>query len=129
SVEVTQLELEEGILLLLHWTKRLEVGTSLDQAQAEDRAAAERIVREMDGLPLALVQAAAYVEETGCGLEEYLRLYGTHRKDLLARHSRYVFNYPDTVATTWSLSFAQVEQHSPAAAEVLRFCAFLAPDA
>jgi tetratricopeptide (TPR) repeat protein len=33
------------------------------------------------------------------------------------------------VATTWSLSFQQVEQANPAAADVLRLCAFLAPDA
>jgi tetratricopeptide (TPR) repeat protein len=33
------------------------------------------------------------------------------------------------VATTWSLSFAQVEQNNPAAADLLRLCAFLAPDA
>jgi tetratricopeptide (TPR) repeat protein len=33
------------------------------------------------------------------------------------------------VATTWSLSFQQVEQQSPAAADVLRLCAFLAADA
>ncbi|GAC1436084.1 MAG: hypothetical protein PVSMB2_03510 [Ktedonobacteraceae bacterium] len=30
--------------------------------------------------------------------------------------------------TTWSLSFQQIEQQSPAAADMLRLCAFLAPD-
>jgi tetratricopeptide (TPR) repeat protein len=83
----------------------------------------------MDGLPLAIVQAGAYVEETGCSLADYQRLYATHRKELLARHSRLMLDYPETVATTWSLSFQQVEQQSPAAADVLRLCAFLAPDA
>ena len=38
-------------------------------------------------------------------------------------------DHPDPVATTWSLSFEKVEQANPAAAELLRFCAFLAPDA
>ena len=80
-------------------------------------------------MPLALVQAGAYVEETGCSLADYLRLYATHRKDLLARRSRLLLDYPETVATTWSLSFQQVEQQSPAAADMLRLCAFLAPDA
>src|SRR5205085_502200 len=94
-----------------------------------DRAAAERIVKEMDGLPLALVQAGAYVEETGCSLMDYLSLYATHRKELLARRSGLTLDYPETVATTWSLSFQLIEQQSSAAAEVLRFCAFLAPDA
>jgi tetratricopeptide (TPR) repeat protein/transcriptional regulator with XRE-family HTH domain len=129
SIEVEQLTLQEGVSLLLRWTKLLDLDAPLARAQAADRTAAERIVREMDGLPLALVQAAAYVEETGCSLEDYLRLYATHRKELLARHSRLMLDYPETVATTWSLSFQRVEHQSPAAADVLRLCAFLAPDA
>jgi tetratricopeptide (TPR) repeat protein/DNA-binding XRE family transcriptional regulator len=129
SVEVEQLTPQEGTLLLLRRTKLLAMDAPLDQAQAADRAAAERIVRETGGLPLALVQAGAYVEETSYSLAEYLRLYATHRKDLLARRSRLFGDYPDTVATTWSLSFQQVEQESPAATDLLRLCAFLAPDA
>ena len=87
-------------MLLLRWTKLLDIDTPLEQARAADRAAAERIVKEMDGLPLALVQAGAYVEETGCSLMDYLNLYATHRKELLARRSGLVLDYPETVATT-----------------------------
>src|SRR5580692_1602605 len=36
--------------------------------------------------------------------------------------------HPDPVATTWALSFEKIEKASPAAAELLRFCAFLHPD-
>jgi tetratricopeptide (TPR) repeat protein/DNA-binding XRE family transcriptional regulator len=129
SIEVEQLTLQEGTLLLLRLTKLLDKDSSLDKAQAEDRAAAERIVEEMDGLPLALVQAGAYVEETGCSLADYLRIYATHHKELLVRHSRLMLDYPKTVATTWSLSFQHIEQQGSAAADVLRLCAFLAPDA
>ncbi|HLJ36204.1 MAG TPA: tetratricopeptide repeat protein, partial [Ktedonobacteraceae bacterium] len=129
SIEVEQLSVQEGTLLLLRWSKRLPMDASLDQVSVADRAAAERIVREMDGLPLALVQAGAYIEETGCSLEDYLRFYATHRKELLARRGRLLRGYPETVATTWSLSFQQVEQESPAAADVLRLCAYLAADA
>lgn len=128
SIEVEQLNLHEGTLLLLRWTKRLSIDTPLEQAQPADRAAAELIVQEMAGLPLALVQAGAYIEETGCSLTDYLSFYVTHRKDLLARRSRFLLDYPDTVATTWSLSFQQIEQESSVAANVLRLCAFLAPD-
>src|SRR5205807_10299868 len=75
--------------------------------------------------------AGAYVEETGCGLVEYWQLYKTHRQKLLARgkHRKlHATNYPFSVATTWSLSFQKVEQTNPAAAELLRLYAFLAPD-
>src|SRR5438445_13431867 len=118
---------KEGDMQMLHRSKEQDMDPPLSQPQAEARAEALRIVREMDGLPLALVQAGTYVEETGCSLADYLRLYATHRTDLLARRSRLFLDYPETVATTWSLSFQQVEQANPAAAELLRFCAFLAP--
>lgn len=129
SMEVEQLSEQDGALLLLRWTRLLDMEASLDSARAEDLAAAKRIVREMDGLPLAIVQAGAYMEETGCGLEDYLHLYETYRKDLLSRRSLLISDYPETVATTWSLSFQQVEQASALAANVLCLCAFLAPDA
>ncbi|HJT59521.1 MAG TPA: FxSxx-COOH system tetratricopeptide repeat protein [Ktedonobacteraceae bacterium] len=129
SVEVQQLGVHDGSLLLLRWTKRLNTNASLDEALPADRAAAERIVKEMDGLPLAIVQAGAYIEETGCGLEDYLSIYAKHHKDLLAQSSDLILDYPETVATTWALSFEQVKKESAAAAELLYLFAFLAPDA
>jgi hypothetical protein len=33
------------------------------------------------------------------------------------------------VATTWALAFQTIEQSNPAAIELMRLCAFLAPDA
>jgi len=128
SIEVEKLTLKEGTLLLLRASKRVDPQASLEQAKTEDRAVAERIAREMDGLPLALVQAAAFIDETGCSLAHYLNLYATHRKELLARRGNLMLDYDETVATTWSLSFQQIEQQSPAAIVVLRVCAFLAAD-
>ncbi len=130
SIKVEKLNLEEGALLLLRASKRLDKDVPLTEAKAEDRAVAEQIALEMDGLPLALVQAAAFIDETGCSLAYYLRLYATHRKELLVRPSNLMLNYyTKTVATTWSLSFQHIEQESPSAANLLRVCAFLAPDA
>ena len=68
-------------------------------------------------------QAAVYVEETGCGLSGYLDLYRNHAPKLLRRRGMLVFDYPESVATTWALSFEKIEEASPAAAELLRFCA------
>lgn len=129
SIAVERLNTQDGTLLLLRWTKHLTGDASLDQVPDVDRAAAERVVETMDGLPLAIVQAAAYMEETGCTPADYLRIYETHHKDLLAHRSDLVLDYPDSVATTWSVSFKLVEQQNPAAADVLRLCAFLAANA
>jgi tetratricopeptide (TPR) repeat protein len=92
------------------------------------RAQAEAIVKEMAGLPLALEQAGAYLDETGFGLSGYLTLYQQHRADLLKHKGRLSPEYPHTVATTWSLAFQQVEQANTSAANLLRLCAFLDPD-
>jgi hypothetical protein len=119
----------EGTLFLLHRAKMLAEDAFLDQASEEQLAGAEAIVIEMDFLPLALDQAGAYIEEIGCSLSAYLDLYRMHRKELLQRRSRLSTDYPETVATTWSLSFQKVEQANVAAADLLRLCAFLEPDA
>ncbi len=127
-VDVEKMGKDEGALLLLRRARILAQTAALEQATPKDRAGAEAIVAAMDGLPLALDQVGAYLQETSAPLTDYLRLYERRRADLLARRGRLPPGHPDTVATTWSLSFQQVEQANTAAAELLRLCAFLAPD-
>lgn len=129
SLPVEELDEEEGMLLLLRRARVLASHEELASATPTERALAQTIVQELDGLPLALDQAGAYLEETGCSLADYLQLYHQRRHDLLTRRSMLVSDYPHTVASTWALSFEQVEQSNPAAAELLRLCAFLAPEA
>jgi tetratricopeptide (TPR) repeat protein len=129
ALPVEKMERFEGIQLLLRRAKLLALGEPLDSVSAAVRTVAQQLVEELDGLPLALEQAAAYIEEIGCTPAEYLALFHRHRLALLKRPSTLSSEYPHTVASTWALSFAQVEQVSPAAAELLRVCAFLHPDA
>ena len=88
-----------------------------------------QISEELGGLPLALDQAGAYIEETSCSLSDYLSLYRTRRAEVLKERGGLTGDHPDSVATTWSLSFQRVEEKNAAAADLLRLCAFLAPDA
>src|SRR5450755_1249077 len=129
-LEVDILPTELGALFLLRRAGLLPVEAPLEQASEHHRSLARAICEEVGGLPLALDQAGAYIEETECSLAEYQRLYQHRRANLLAeRRGQLVNDHPLPVATTWSLSFAQVEQNNPAAADLLRLCAFLAPDA
>src|SRR6266571_5435450 len=128
-IEVEKMEPEEGALFLLHRATILDPDAPLDDATKTDCDTAKAIVQAMDGLPLALEQAGAYIEETACGLQGYLRLYRAQGVRLLKEHGEFAPDHPEPVVTTWSLSFKNVEQANPAAAELLRFCAFLAPDA
>jgi tetratricopeptide (TPR) repeat protein len=92
-----------------------------------DEEAADALAEALGDLPLALEQAGAYVEASGGTLSGYLRLFRRRHRELL-RRGKPSTDYPDTVATTWELSFQQVQQASPAGADLLSLCAFLAPD-
>ena len=129
ALAVDPLDNEPGALFLLRRTERLAPDAPLEQAEASDRAIALAISQELGGLPLALDQAGAYIEETQCSLADYLQFYRTQRTELLKARGGLVLDHPEPVATTWSLSFAQVDKRSAVAADLLRVCAFLHPDA
>ncbi len=128
SVEVKTMDQEEGITFLLRRIKAIAPEDFLIEAASDIQAEAAKIVEELDGLPLALDQAGAYIEETRCGLSQYMHRFNTRRKELLQRRGRFPINHPDSVATTWSLSFQQVKQESEAATELLCLLAFLDPE-
>jgi tetratricopeptide (TPR) repeat protein len=128
-VEVSQMSVEIGALLLLRRAEIIPLQAPLNQANEDNRAVASEISREVDGLPLALDQAGAYISATSCSLRDYLLLYRARRQTMLQERGSLNQDYPASVATTWSLSFGKVSQANAAAAELLHFCAFLAPDA
>jgi hypothetical protein len=89
--------------------------------------AALDLAGELGGLPLALDQAAAYVQATGDSLAGYLASFRQRRPDPLGRGEP--TGYPDTVATTWRLAFGDLQHTAPRAAGLLRLLAFCAPEA
>lgn len=126
SLQVEKMRVAESMRLLLRRAKLLSIDEPLENVSTEARAQARIIVQELDGLPLALDQVGAYIEEVRCSLSEYQALYEQRRLDLFKRQSSLLSaDYPHTVASTWTLSFERVEQANPAAAELLRLCAFL----
>jgi hypothetical protein len=92
-----------------------------------DRRAALDLAGVLGGLPLALEQAAAYVQASGDSLAEYLASFLQRRPDLLGRGEP--TGYVETVATTWRLAFEDLQQAAPGAAGLLRLLAFYAPEA
>ena len=93
-----------------------------------DLQAATALAKTLGYLPLALEQAAAYIRETSSSLDRYQALFHEHHAQLL-QDGHLSTEYPDTVATTWELSFQKVQKASPIATDFLNLCAFLAPDA
>ena len=123
------LEPEEGALLLLRRAKFIQEDALAEDARDDHYAQAMEISREMGGLPLALDQAGAFIEETSSTLTQYLRLYREEGARLRAERGDYSVEHPESVAVTFSLSFENVEAANPAAADLLRICAFLDPNA
>lgn len=87
-LEVQQMEPETGALLLLRRASLIPLQSSLVGASPSARGVACEISQELDGLPLALDQAGAYIKETPCSLGEYLVRYRTRRQEVLEARGR-----------------------------------------
>ena len=99
----------------------------MDRTGDADSEAAGDLAHELGCLPLALEQAAAYIERIGGGCAGYLARYRRQGLKLLEK-AELSTDYPKTVATTWQLSFAAVQAEEPDSAELLKAAAFLVPD-
>ncbi|KAJ7607744.1 hypothetical protein FB45DRAFT_394216 [Roridomyces roridus] len=88
----------------------------------ENHKLAVPILQELSCLPLAIVQAGAYIAKFKC-LLNYLSIYRQNKAELLRQHpDQTLDDYEWTVYTTWQISF---EKLSPIAAYFLQLCALL----
>ena len=85
-----------------------------------------QLAEVLGDLPLALEQAAAYLDTTRMPLGTYLSLWKTRSEELLARGQ--VMGHDHTIATVWDLSVERVAREQPAALDLLKISAFLAPN-
>jgi len=83
----------------------------------------------MGGLPLALDQAGAYIEETGCSVSAYLQRYEQQRARLLERRGALAGDHPHSVTATFLLVSKRIEREQSAAADLLHVCALLYAEA
>jgi hypothetical protein len=128
-VELEKLNPEDGALFILRRSGIIGPNELLGEVNELNRAAAKDISQLVDGLPLALEQAGAYIEETACGVSRYLKLYQSRSDEMRRLRSGPVPDYPEAVATTWDVSLKAVQATNPAAAALLQLFAFFAPDA
>ena len=89
-------------------------------------ADAERLAAELGDLPLAIVQAAGFMAETGMAAAEYLDLLRTRAGQLLDQGAP--GSYPRSLAAATGLIADRLAAEDPAAAELASLCAFLAPE-
>jgi hypothetical protein len=91
-----------------------------------NRTAALELAAALGGLPLALEQAAAYMQATGTSMAGYLSLFRDRQADLLARGE--ATGHPGDVAATLGLALSRLAGHEPVASALMRLLAFLAPE-
>lgn len=135
GIELGPLPPEDGLRLVLRRARVVEDGADGDHVPSlaglapSEAAAAGELVEAMEGLPLALDQAGAYIEETGCRLADYLQHYQQQRARWLDRRGLFGSAHPHSVSRTFRLIWQRVQREHPAAAELLGLCAFLQAEA
>ncbi|CRK14677.1 hypothetical protein BN1708_011202 [Verticillium longisporum] len=116
---------------LLQLQKLHDIGDSLRILEAtsnrkgvQDDASAVALARKLDGLPLALSTAGAYIRELATPWEQYLQDYETEWSKL-QRLSPQLLAYGNrALYSTWNISYDSIRQRSESAAMLLRLWAF-----
>ncbi|MGW7362104.1 FxSxx-COOH system tetratricopeptide repeat protein [Streptomyces sp. NPDC054841] len=105
-----------------------EESVRLLQRQNPDlpEADAGQVAEALGDLPLAIAQAAAWLEQSAMPVETYLELLSTQLATMLEQEP--ATSYPRSAAATWLLALAKVRESMPAAAQLLEICAFFGPD-
>ncbi|HLJ09955.1 MAG TPA: tetratricopeptide repeat protein, partial [Planctomycetaceae bacterium] len=112
TLEVSVLSRAESAQLLLTRTRQ------------EAPIASADLAAELGDLPLALAQAAGYIALAKIPVANYLDFFRKRRDELWKlTPERQHFN--DTVATTWAVATGRLPEQ---VVELLRLCAFLAPE-
>jgi tetratricopeptide (TPR) repeat protein len=119
---------DESTLFLLRRAQIIDAQASLNDASPTNYAQARRIAQEVDGFPLALDQAGAYIDETKGSPAKYLTLYRQRRAVLLKRRGHVIDTHPQSVTATLSLAFERATKIQPAIMQLLYLFAFLHPD-
>jgi len=86
----------------------------------------EQIAEELGRLPLALEQAAAWLDRSQMPGQEYLELLRSRGAELYGRGE--VSDRRETIATLWQISVGRITAENPAAVQLLGVCANLTPE-
>lgn len=118
-ITVEEMDFNEAKGLLRSYLVRKEL--------MEDNEATIGLLDLLTCLPLAIAQAASYINKNRMAISRYISLYKHSEENsisLLSEDFQTQTRYRSTknpVATTWQISFDQIKQDDPLAAEYLSF--------
>ncbi|KAL5591087.1 hypothetical protein FOBRF1_014644 [Fusarium oxysporum] len=107
----------------------------IQEISLDDDQVTNRLLMLLTYLPLAITQAAAYLNENQIPLTEYLQLFENTDRDrieLLSAEFQDDTRYEQSqnpVATTWFISFNQIRKADELASRILMFLAYVEPKA
>jgi len=119
-----------GIAQPLHlrpWERREAIEFLRKRTGMEEVEAAGMLAEALGDLPLALEQAGACIEQARITVGQYLERFQTHRRELM-QITQPGTDYPETIATTWDISFHKIGGASRVSKDLLSLLSFLAPD-
>ncbi len=107
----------------------------INQEILNDHEITRKLLNRLTFLPLAIVQAATYINENAITLSQYLSLFEDREQDLVDTLSEDFedegrYRHPDLknpIATTWCISFERIRLHDPLAADFLSFMSCIDP--
>ena len=96
---------------------------------SDEQDAAADLASMLGDFPLALAQAAAYIDQQSMTISRYLELYRDPAQAPMLRDAGLdAAEYPASAARTLMLRITQLSREQPAAVKLLWLCAFLDPD-
>ena len=130
----------DGDMVKLHQMHPQQATSVLERSLSQkdlmkDDAAVRELLDELTCLPLAITQAAAYLNRNQVSIAVYLRLLRGAEEDMVSLISREFHDNmrymgsQNAVATTWLVSFDQIRKFDPPAAELLSFISYIEPKA
>jgi hypothetical protein len=122
-VEVDVLARDESVALL----QDRFAGLGVAEADRLGVREADRLAAQLGDLPLAVVQAAGFMAETGMPAAQYLELLRTRAGQLLDQPAP-GSPYPQSLAAATRLIADRLDREDLAAAQLASVCAFLAPE-
>ena len=103
-----------------------------DALKESESVTLEKLLDVLGYIPLAITQAAAFINRNSCTLQYYLTAIERNQQNLIDHLSHELQdprrrNYPNSVFQTWKVSFEQIQSIEPEAANLLSLIAMLDP--
>ena len=101
--------------------------------QLLDKELLRELLEKLACLPLALAQAAAYINIERVDLSDYVEIFNNTSQDAIEllsnkiRNSTLYHSSQGAAATTWIISFKQIQEKNPLAAQLLSFISWIEP--